>query len=86
MRPERCAAVATGCQTKQRRVEQPGRRSGKHGVVGNIGEPRLRRMAVMETTAWSGVASISATYRLITPDSTRRTPRAFKRTLVLVRD
>ena len=42
MRPERRAAVATGCQTKQRRVEQPGRRSGKHGVVGNIGEAKAR--------------------------------------------
>ena len=40
MRPERRAAVATGCQTKQRRVEQPVHRNGKHSVVGNLGETK----------------------------------------------
>ena len=65
MRPDRLADVATGWQTKQRRVEQPVR---------------------METTAWNGAGSTLATYLLITPDSTRRTPRTLKRNLVLVRD
>ena len=42
MRPERRAAVATGCQAKQRRLEQPRCGSGKHSVVGNIGEAKAK--------------------------------------------
>ena len=40
MRSERRAVVATGCETKQRRIKQPARRNGKHSVVGNLREAK----------------------------------------------
>ena len=40
MRSERRTGVATGCHTKQRRVEQPVRRNGEHGVIRSLGEAK----------------------------------------------